>query len=367
MKFIFLSNFFNHHQVELCDELFVLVNKDFLFIETEPMPQERVLLGYTKIYRNYVITFTEFYNNKDYYQKQINSCEILMVGSVDISLIKTRIKNNGFIYKYSERLFKSKRDIIKFPLRVFKTKELGNNSYLLCASSFCKRDYNLLNLYKNRAYKFGYFPPFEEFNNHSHINSKRKSLSFLWCGRLINWKRPLLALKFIKELKHKYKLDCCLTIVGDGPLKNKLLKTCKLFNINDNVKLIGSLPFTEIRNIMIAHQYFLFTSNRNEGWGAVLNEAMNSGCVCICCSQAGASNYLIKDRVNGFIFKSSLKDLIKSFFIATKCNENNISRSAYLTIKNEWNAKFAAKRLLLLYECIKNGRAVPNDGPCSLA
>ena len=47
----------------------------------------------------------------------------------------------------------------------------------------------------------------------------------------------------------------------------------------------------------------LFTSNHLEGWGAVVNEAMNSGCAEVGNSQVGAIPYLIKHKQNGLIYK----------------------------------------------------------------
>ena len=38
----------------------------------------------------------------------------------------------------------------------------------------------------------------------------------------------------------------------------------------------------------------LFTSNHLEGWGAVVNEAMNSGCAVVANREAGAVPYLIE-------------------------------------------------------------------------
>ena len=52
------------------------------------------------------------------------------------------------------------------------------------------------------------------------------------------------------------------------------------------------------------HDIFIFTSDRQEGWGAVLNEAMDSGSTVVASDAIGSSPFLIKDGQNGFLFKS---------------------------------------------------------------
>lgn len=46
-------------------------------------------------------------------------------------------------------------------------------------------------------------------------------------------------------------------------------------------------------------QLHVFTSNYLEGWGAVVSEAMNSGCCVVANRQIGAVPFLIEDGVNG--------------------------------------------------------------------
>jgi glycosyltransferase involved in cell wall biosynthesis len=44
---------------------------------------------------------------------------------------------------------------------------------------------------------------------------------------------------------------------------------------------------------------FIFTSDRNEGWGAVLNEAMGSGCAVVAADLIGSVPYLIEHKKMG--------------------------------------------------------------------
>lgn len=75
-------------------------------------------------------------------------------------------------------------------------------------------------------------------------------------------------------------------------------------NVGDCVSLIGNMPNDEILALMQKSHIFIFTSDRNEGWGAVLNEAMSNGCAVVASNMIGAAPYLIKQGENGYIFKS---------------------------------------------------------------
>ncbi|MFR2030627.1 MAG: hypothetical protein ACLS3M_03920 [Collinsella sp.] len=47
IKIVFLSNFLNHHQLPICNELMKQVDGSFRFIATTPVPEERLRMGYS--------------------------------------------------------------------------------------------------------------------------------------------------------------------------------------------------------------------------------------------------------------------------------------------------------------------------------
>ena len=48
---------------------------------------------------------------------------------------------------------------------------------------------------------------------------------------------------------------------------------------------------------------FIFNSDRYEGWGAVVNEAMNSGCAVLVSHVCGAAPFLVKQNENGRVYE----------------------------------------------------------------
>ena len=55
MKLTFVSNYFNHHQLPFCDALYELLEGDFCFLQTQPMEEERVKMGWQAEERPYVL------------------------------------------------------------------------------------------------------------------------------------------------------------------------------------------------------------------------------------------------------------------------------------------------------------------------
>ncbi len=61
-------------------------------------------------------------------------------------------------------------------------------------------------------------------------------------------------------------------------LEKKILE----LNLSDKVHQLGNLSNSDVIKLMQNHQIFCFTSDRSEGWGAVLGEAMSNACSVSC-------------------------------------------------------------------------------------
>ena len=115
----------------------------------------------------------------------------------------------------------------------------------------------------------------------------------------------------------------------------------------------------------------LFTSNYLEGWGAVVNEGMNSGCAEVVNIEVGAAPFLIKHGVNGLVYKDgSYEDMETQvrFLLDNPMKASKMGMEAYHTIAMEWNEKEAAERLIRFYEGWKHDSIeLPKEGPFSVA
>ena len=374
MEIVMISNYLNHHQTTFCDEINALTDNHFRFVATEPVSTFRKNLGYRDMdhEKGYVIAS---YVNSDKFEKAQVVCQeadVLIIGGVAKGFpIKKR--KNQIVFYYSERLFKEEKIISKNIGRFIKYLLMHREfkqSYLLCASAYAKKDYQITGNFKGRAYKWGYFPPTKEYEIKDIERKKdHRVTKILWTGRLINWKHPEMAIETAEYLQNK-NLQFEMEMIGSGEMESELQNLLNMKGLSDKVHLLGSLPQEKVREHMEEANIFLFTSDRNEGWGAVVNEAMNSGCAVIGCKEAGSTPYLI-DNQTGYIFGGD--DKMELFtacerMVLDKSNTLKMGISAYEKIRNEWNGKIAAKRLIQLIEGINKGKLIVfDDGPCSLA
>ena len=350
MLILFATNFLNPHQLPLCEAFLKLEDVDFYFIATTPTPEERLKLGFDDMNNKYDFVVKAYENDKEYQRATdlISKADIVIYGSC---LIDCRALNkNGLLLQHSERLFKKGFYQMKNPLfnyKLAKQYKTVDNEYFLSASAYLKKDFKFLNINKNRIIKWGYFTELCEYDD-SYFEKKYENnepIKILWSGRMLDWKRPIMALEVGKHLKERG-INFKLEMVGTGPEAENINKYIVDNELEDYVINKGPLPYKEVRKKMEEAQIFLFTSTTEEGWGAVLNEAMNSGCVCIASEYAGSTNCLIEDGVNGYKFKTQkeLNSLVEKAISSN--NMKDIGIKAYKTIKNVWNAEEAVKRLI---------------------
>ena len=372
MKVVFVSNYYNHHQSALSNALYRLTCGEYRFIATEPVEEERLKMGWSDERDSFVI---QFEHSQSKCQRLIDEADAVIIGSAPHYIVKKRISDNKLVLKYSERQLKKGLEIWKYPYRFIKWHSMypnNKNTHLLCASAYAAEDYSMFGLFKNRAYKWGYFPKMKKYESIEKIINYKKPASFLWVARFIDWKHPEIPIEVAKRLK-KEGFKFTLNMIGNGKMENtirQMIDDCKL---SDCVYMLGAMKPDEVRDYMEKSQIFLLTSDRNEGWGAVLNEAMNSGCAVIANRAIGSVPYLLNHEENGLIYDDgdfdSLYSAVKKL-IADSDLCSRYGKKAYETLIEEWNPETAAARLVQLSEHLLKGEKsvdLYKTGPCSRA
>lgn len=377
MKIVFVSNRLTPHQIPLCNEF--LKQNEFYFVET--MKDEFFEIGWRANGEqySYVLPYTEEHDKVEKIQRTIFDADVVIIGSAPDTYIKRRLRSGKITFRYTERFYKNGITVKNF-IRILIGTWLHHGRfqkyplYVLCASAYTACDCNIFKNYKNKLFKWGYFPETRYYNIDELLENKSKSkLSILWVGRLVKYKHPEVAIRLANELiQHDYNVE--LNIVGYGPLESKLYRQIVDLNLEERIHLIGGKRPNEVREYMENSDIFLLTSDFNEGWGAVLNEAMNSGCVPVASHAVGATPFLIKHGVNGMIYKNGDEnDLFKNVksLLDNPQKMCEIQKKAYHTIVDMWCAEVAVKRFLELYDGIKKRKDINtlmyDDGPCSEA
>lgn len=372
MSIVFLSNFYNHHQSDISRKLFALTGGQYHFVATEEMPEERRQLGYTDTCDVFVLQYD---SDPARIRQLIDDADAVIVGSAPECLLENRKKQKKLILRYSERPLKKGFQWWKYPMRWYRWHKLNPHGvpiYMLCASAYTAPDYAKFGLFRNKALKWGYFPQCKIYEQPEAMIARKNTAEILWCGRFLDWKHPDDALIAVSRLKQE-KYHFHLTIIGTGEMEEQLKAMTDSLGLTDCVTFTGAMPPERVRAAMERAGIYLMTSDRKEGWGAVVNEAMNSGCAIVASRMAGAVPYLVQDGVNGMIYDAdcagALYEKIR-FLLEHPAEQQRMGAAAYETIVTTWNAETAAERLIQLLNALKDENdytVLFESGPCSIA
>lgn len=397
MKLVFYTNFLNHHQVMVADELYKLLGNEFAFVATMPV-DESLLKGGSdySTKRDYCVRAYASDQHQSYAMQLAREAEVCVFGADAMPYeIVRATEGKGLSFEICERWLKkgwlnlASPRLLKWMLNYHRYfKKAG--FYRLCASAFCKNDDSKLGAYKERSYKWGYFTSVPEEGSSSScapvgaraskLGAKGSSVvRLMWCARFLTWKHPEMAVELAALLKkdgYKFHVDIYggegLNVAHEKVYSRKSLEQLvERLDVADCVTFQGQKPNEDILQAMREHDIFLFTSDKTEGWGAVANEAMANGCCLVGSDAIGVVPYLVKDGVNGMQFKScNVQDLYKKvrFLMDHPDNRKKMARKGQMDMRDVWSPRKAAEALLQLIDDLKNGKDTSIlEGPCSEA
>lgn len=379
MKLAFYINYLNHHQVFLADAFFKALGKDFVCISTMPMKESELKGDKDFSNREYCIDATysiDTYNTAMTYARDADIC-IFGADSYEFAVERARHNHTGLSFEVGERWLKRGYINILSPkflkwLYLYYKYFHKSNFYRLCASAFAANDVNLVGAYKNKCFRWGYFIRCTDIDSTSstYVDSRYNIVPrIMWCARFIKFKHPELPVKLAARLKHKgYRF--MMDLFGSGKELEATKRLAKKLDVEDIVNFAGARQNDEIQSEMRKHDIFLFTSDKQEGWGVVLNESMVNGSVAVCSDEVGAAPYLLDDGNNGYIFEAGNLDSLEAKVAdllnnPQKCRQMAVN--AYLSMNNHWSPEVAVKQFLLLVSALnaKDFSILPTNGPAS--
>ncbi|MBR2726770.1 MAG: glycosyltransferase [Solobacterium sp.] len=363
---VFISNFLNHHQLPFCNALLAHEGISFTFIATEPTHEESLQSGF-KDMNDYGFVLKAYEGAP--VQQVIMEADAVIIGAAPMKLVEERLRADRLTFVYQERLYKhgpwvrfnprSYRFVNTHFLKYRKNKHF----YVLCTSAYLSYDLSLWKFPVEKCLKWGYFTSTGADNDPANINRKPR---ILWVSRLIKLKHPEFAVNLAEHLKRTGS-PAGITIIGDGELRESMEKEIMDNGFFDQVTMLGAMPFESVYEEMQDHDIFIFASDYREGWGAVINEAMECACAPVVSAAAGASRFLIRNGENGLLFRNGdyqtfekhIDSLLRDpeLLIRIRTNARN-------TIRTQWNPKTAAERLLAF---IEKESITEREGPCSPA
>ena len=378
MKIAFFSNFLNHHQLPLCEEFLKQDKVQFVFVACSKIPAEREKMGYKRLddQLDYVL---KAYENEKAAEQIALTFDVCIFGADCEQYVQKRMEAGLLSFRYIERIFKKGRWRYLIPkvrkkiqrqyLR-YKNKDF----YILCASGFTSSDLSCCGFPASKCLQWGYFPQQSRFSFEDLVVKKPNSeFNLIYVGRLLKLKNVDTIIKAFSIVAKKHN-NLNLTIIGDGPemvnLKKLADKKC-----HDKVSFYGYQSIDDTRKIMEQSHILILASNFYEGWGAVINESMSSACIPICSHSVGSAPVLIDNGINGYIFrKGNSNELARKInnAISDIDNMHRVSKNAYNSIKDVWNAKIAVERFCKICSSLLSKNKTDGQyfktytsGPCS--
>jgi glycosyltransferase involved in cell wall biosynthesis len=270
----------------------------------------------------------------------INTHFAIPTGPLGIKLSKEfKITNilsihGGDIYDPTKKLSPHRNFILRR-----KVKKILDNSDIIVAQSSNTRD-NAISYYSpNKDIKIiplAYEP--SSFNKISRkdLNLENNKKYLIGVGRLVKRKGFDFAINTLSKLPQEFEL----LIVGDGPEKDNLLALANNLGVNNRVHLLGQLN-EEKKFQYLANSDLFFLSSIHEGFGIVLQEAMQVGLPIVSTNNGGQKD-LLNHGENGYLINyGNIKEASNK--IQEALNKNMKSK-----LTNNFNPKIVAKEYVNL-------------------
>lgn len=149
-----------------------------------------------------------------------------------------------------------------------------------------------------QVFPFAYCTDQTQLTSIQKIEHKTIQPQFAFIGNLSRRK----SVKTIIDACHNLNGSYCLSLVGNGNELEKLQMQVVNYHLNEKVKFLGTKSNADIPQWLLS-QDILILPSIYDGWGAVVNEALGSGCYVICSDKCGARE-LLQNSKCGIVFRS---------------------------------------------------------------
>ncbi len=161
---------------------------------------------------------------------------------------------------------------------------------------------------------------------------------FVSIGRLTKQKNLFLLLSAFKDLYNEKNLEEKLIIIGNGELKEKIQQYINFNNLTEKIILLGYKK--NVYKYLYNAKAFVLTSLWEDP-GFVLIEAANCRTSLISSDCKNGPIEFLKDKNNGYLFKSNSKDDLKQKILEFKnSNEKNIKTKKLNALKDSYKFSF---------------------------
>lgn len=387
MKVVLVNNMLVHHMFFLAvafNQCQTSIGEQVhcCYIAVHPVDKEDQKLGYSDFDGLLSEDVLRAYSSESEYKlciEKLDEADMILLGDSGEELAFNN--DHAVVFKMMESFFRGNyKDLgrrVKFNRII--SRAVKRKYYILALSAYLADDIKKCypRIDESTIYRWAYFSD-GGIDNYYHkkvepidYGSSNNPIEMIWVGRIQNWKHPEYAVYALEHVINKLGKHAHLTIVGrsfDGYDK-VLRRISDKLGVTDFITYTGAVPFDKVYEYMSDSDIHLFTSNGQEGWGAVLNESMSRGCAVIASACAGATPFLLEDGINGLIYQNNdVSELCRKLTYLIENPEEIVKYGARAreTICDVWNAETAASNIIQLYESKARGlKFAVQYGPAS--
>ena len=121
-----------------------------------------------------------------------------------------------------------------------------------------------------------------------YTNNPKLEFNILYVGRFLYWKGIDLAIDVISNLKNEYKINCKLTMIGQGNYLTHMNEKILKMNLNKDINIIDWIDQSELKSFYRKSNIFLFPSLHDSSGNVVL-ESLSNGLPVACLDLGGPS------------------------------------------------------------------------------
>lgn len=206
--------------------------------------------------------------------------------------------------------------------------------YIICQSTDMKNDFLEGYNYEENRVKIIHNPITQSYIKKRKDIYNQKAKRFFTVGRLTEIKGHIRILGILSKLNFPF----IYTIVGDGPLKEKIFERANLLGISKQIKHISYSD--NVSNFILNNDIFL-QGSYSEGFPNALLESCAAGTPVIAFNVPGGTKEIVEDGVNGFLVDTE-EEFIERLKDTREWDPEIIRESVY--------RKFNKEKILSQYE-----------------
>lgn len=137
-----------------------------------------------------------------------------------------------------------------------------------------------------------------DYNIRHELGIEDNEITILFVGRLVDYKKPILACQIIQEMR-KREIKCRLFIIGKGALEEQIQSYIDENDLQDIVTWYKRVPYENMYKFMVACDVYINLSPK-EIFGMTVLESMYYG-IPVVANHAPGPDVIIEDGISGYL------------------------------------------------------------------